>query len=95
MVAALGPGSTWGRVLRKISPSRYTMVHGQCLTVGVGGYLTGGGVNFVGTSSKYGSGVQNIVGYTLVTAEGEVLKIDWENTTRIDLNKKTKVIAFN
>ena len=44
----LGPGSTWGRVLALIPQQKYTMVHGVCTGVGVGGYLTGGGINYVG-----------------------------------------------
>ena len=31
--AILGPGSTWGRVLKIIPRDRYTMVHGQCTEV--------------------------------------------------------------
>jgi hypothetical protein len=26
----LGPGSTWGRVLRLVPPTKYTVIHGQC-----------------------------------------------------------------
>ena len=32
------------------------MVHGQCLSVGVGGFLLGGGVNWLGTYNKFGYG---------------------------------------
>ncbi len=37
----LGPGATWGEVLKTIPPENYTLIHGQCLSVGVGGYLLG------------------------------------------------------
>ncbi len=37
----LGPGATWGEVLKAIPPENYTLIHGQCLSVGVGGYLLG------------------------------------------------------
>ena len=38
-VLIIGPGSTWGAVLKKFLPDRYTMVHGVCTGVGVGGFL--------------------------------------------------------
>ena len=37
------------------------MIHGQCLTVGVGGYLLGGGVNALGASARFGFGAQNVI----------------------------------
>ena len=40
---------------------RYTVIHGQCLTVGVGGYLLGGGVNALGASARFGFGAQNVI----------------------------------
>ena len=48
----LGPGGTWGEVLELAPPSRYSYPHGQCRSVGVGGYLLGGGVNWLGTYNK-------------------------------------------
>ena len=35
---------------------RWSYPHGQCPGVGVGGYLLGGGVNWLGTFNKYGYG---------------------------------------
>ena len=71
----LGPGSTWDRVLKKVPPEKYTMVHAQCLAVGVGGYLLGGGYNIIGTSNRYLSGASNVLQYTMVDAEGRILKV--------------------
>ena len=56
IAATLGPGATWGEVQRKISPEVFSYPHGQCRSVGVGGYLLGGGVNWLGTYNKYGYG---------------------------------------
>ena len=50
----LGPGATWGMVQRKIPTTIYSYPHGQCRSVGVGGYILGGGVNWLGTYNKYG-----------------------------------------
>ena len=35
---------------------RFSYPHGQCRSVGVGGYLLGGGMNWLGTYNKYGYG---------------------------------------
>ena len=71
----LGPGSTWGRVLALIPQQNYTMVHGVCTGVGVGGYLLGGGINYVGTSKRIGSGSSHVLEYTMVDANGDVFKV--------------------
>ena len=78
----LGPGATWGKVLRHIPEEQYTMVHGSCLTVGVGGYLLGGGSNVAGPPMRYGSGAENVLEYTMVTAEGEILTVDKDRVVR-------------
>ena len=36
--------------------ARFSYPHGQCPGVGVGGFLLGGGVNWLGTFNKYGYG---------------------------------------
>lgn len=71
----LGPGSTWERVLNLVPPEKYTMIHGQCTAVGVAGYILGGGYNIIGTSNRYLSGASNVLQYTMVDAEGRILKV--------------------
>lgn len=44
---------------------------GVCATVGVGGYLSGGGIGV--TMRKYGNGGDNVVDARIVSAEGELL----------------------
>ena len=51
------------------------MLHGQCLTVGVGGYLLGGGVNLPGTTQRLGTGSSNVLQYTIVDADGFIVKV--------------------
>ena len=58
--ALIGPGLTWGQILRKLPIERWSMVHGQCLSVGVGGFLLGGGVNWLGTYNKYGYAAEQV-----------------------------------
>ena len=77
-IAILGPGSTWKDVLEVLPPSKFTMIHGQCTSVGVAGYLLGGGINVVGTSERYGSGADHVVRYTMVDAKGRILLVSKE-----------------
>ena len=74
-LAILGPGSTWKDVLEVLPPTKFTMIHGQCTSVGVAGYLLGGGINVVGTSERYGSGADHVVRYTMVDAKGRILLV--------------------
>ena len=57
----LGPGRLWGDVLEFAPPETYSYPHGQCRSVGVGGYLLGGGVNWLGTYNKYGYGAEHVL----------------------------------
>lgn len=74
-LAILGPGGTWADVLAKLPPDQFTMIHGQCTSVGVGGYILGGGVNVVGTSERYGSAADHVQRYTMVDAKGRILLV--------------------
>ena len=60
------------------------MVHGQCLGVGVGGYLLGGGFNIIGSSNQYLSGASNVLEYTMVDAKGRILKVLFEKSECIN-----------
>ena len=80
----LGPGQTWGRVLDAIPMDRYTYIHGQCTLVGVGGYLLGGGFQASGTTQRLGFGSFNVLEYTMVNAEGNIMKVSEANITLID-----------
>ena len=77
----LGPGASWQEVLDQVSPAHWTVVHGQCLAVGVGGFTLGGGVNMVGTTARYGAAMEQVIQYQLVTARGEIITLDQEALT--------------
>ena len=85
----LGPGSTWGRVLKKYPATKYTMLHGQCLKVGVGGYLLGGGNNLSGTTQRHGDAASNVLEYTLVDSDGFIVKVGKKGL--MDHTKTTKI----
>ena len=83
-MAVLGPGGTWADVLKVISPEKYTLIHGQCTSVGVGGFILGGGINVVGSSERYGSAADHVERYTMVDAKGRILLVSKGNTSVID-----------
>merc|ERR1712165_260169 len=75
LAALLEPGATWGNVLRAIPTDRYSYPHGQCRSVGVAGYLLGGGVNWLGTYNKYGYAAEQVLKMRVVTANGTILDL--------------------
>lgn len=79
----LGPGLRWGQVLEKYPREKYTYLHGQCHSVGVGGFLLGGGYNG-GTSQRYGRGSEHVLNYRMVDAEGNIVSVNKDNATVID-----------
>ena len=79
--ARLGPGATWASVLELLPPEQWTVVHGQCLSVGVGGFTLGGGVNMVGTTARYGAAMEQVISYEMVTARGDIVHIEEEAVT--------------
>ena len=57
-------------MLDKIPTYKWTVVYGQCL--GVGGFLLGGGVNMVGSTTRYGAEMEQVLQYRMVTATVEI-----------------------
>ena len=68
---SVGTGCLWGRVYRDtmVTHGRYVQ-GGGCLTVGVGGFVTGGG--FGSFSKAFGTGAANLLEAEVVTADGKV-----------------------
>merc|ERR1719312_1486236 len=80
LAAVLGAGATWGQVLRAIPPTQYSYPHGQCRSVGVAGYLLGGGVNWLGTYNKLGYGAESVLSMKAVLADGSIAVITPQST---------------
>lgn len=80
LAATLGAGATWGEVLRVIPPSEYSYPHGQCRSVGVAGYLLGGGVNWLGTYNKFGYGAESVLSMRVVLADGSIAAVSPDKT---------------
>ncbi|KAF8921343.1 hypothetical protein CPB85DRAFT_319990 [Mucidula mucida] len=67
----LGPGQTWRTVYEKLIPTPVTVMGGRVGYVGVGGFLTGGGLCFL--TNMYGLASNTVVDYQIVLADGRVL----------------------
>ena len=48
----------------------------------------GGGINFDGTTNRYGLGSENVLEYTIVTANGTIIKVDQDDVTMISSDKQ-------
>jgi hypothetical protein len=70
-VAIVGGGNTWGEVLKAAANVGRTVISGQDGTVGLGGFIGGGGHGPL--SSHYGLSADHVLQATVVTTEGHIL----------------------
>ncbi|KAF9387794.1 hypothetical protein CPB97_002027 [Podila verticillata] len=81
-IATVGAGNRLGSLYTKLwKAGEYLVPAGSCPGVGVGGHALGGGLGMVGR--KYGMLTDNIVGLTMVDANGNILEVS--ATSRPDL----------
>lgn len=85
-IARIGAGSRWQDVYATLEKYGATAPGGRTATVGVAGFLTGGGNNFY--SSMVGLGCDNVVNFEVVLANGEIVNAN--NETNADLHKALK-----
>jgi FAD/FMN-containing dehydrogenase len=72
---SVGAGAIWGRVYKKVAVEGGRYVQGGgCLTVGVGGFVQGGG--FGSLSKQFGTGAGNLLEAEVVTADGRVRTVN-------------------
>lgn len=55
---AVGAGNTWSRIYERLEPEGVQPVGGRVKGIGVGGYLTGGGLSFL--SNLHGWACDNV-----------------------------------
>ncbi|KAI1079260.1 FAD-binding domain-containing protein [Whalleya microplaca] len=70
-VAQVGAGSRWREVYSALEPYGVTAAGGRTSTVGVGGFLLGGGNTFY--TARRGLACDNVVNYEVVLASGEII----------------------
>ncbi|KAG4429966.1 hypothetical protein IFR05_014554 [Cadophora sp. M221] len=73
-VAKLGPGARWRDVYAALDPLALTVPGGRVDTVGVGGYLVGGGLSFF--AHTVGFACNSVVQYEVVLGNGTVVLAD-------------------
>ncbi len=72
---SLGAGCLWGEVYRKVAVENGHYVQGGgCLTVGVAGFVQGGGFGWF--SKQYGTGAANLLEAEIVTADGRIRTVN-------------------
>lgn len=71
--ASIQPGSCWLQVYQTLDPLGVTVPGGRAGTVGVAGLILGGGNSFY--SAKKGMVCDNVVGYEMVTATGDIIYV--------------------
>ncbi|KAF2033559.1 FAD-binding domain-containing protein [Setomelanomma holmii] len=69
--ALIQPGARWMNVYGALDPEGWTVPGGRAGSVGVAGFLTGGGNSFF--TAKVGFACDNVKNFELVTAAGEVI----------------------
>lgn len=70
-VAKIQPGTTWATVYGDLEPYNVTVAGGRTGTVGIGGFLLGGGNTFY--AAREGFGCDNVVNYEIVLANGKIV----------------------
>lgn len=74
----IGSGNNWGNALTAAAAVGRTLISGQDPTVGLGGFIGGGGNGPL--SSRYGLSADQVLQATIVTSEGQILTVnDYQN----------------
>ncbi|KAH9999241.1 hypothetical protein F4779DRAFT_605429 [Xylariaceae sp. FL0662B] len=85
-IARIGAGSRWREAYSALEPFGVTVPGGRTSTVGVGGFLLGGGNTFY--TARRGFGCDNVVNYEVVIASGEIINANADENS--DLFKALK-----
>jgi FAD/FMN-containing dehydrogenase len=72
--ARVTAGATWGDVVDAVAPHGLTAMHGTSRSVGVIGYLLGGGLSFYGRA--HGLACNHLLGFEVVTPDGHTRRVD-------------------
>lgn len=77
-IASIQPGSRWNKVYATLDPQGYTVAGGRAGSVGVAGFLTGGGNSFY--TAQQGFACDNVKNFEVVLASGYVVTSTTLNT---------------
>jgi FAD/FMN-containing dehydrogenase len=73
-VVTVGGGARNGDIYTALPPLNVAITHGRCPTVGVAGFLLGGGIGF--NMRAHGLGSDQMVASEIVTASGDIRTLD-------------------
>lgn len=73
-VARIKAGARWGDVVEAVAPHGLAVMHGSSPSVGVIGYLLGGGLSFYGRA--HGLAVNHVRAFEVVTPDGARRRVD-------------------
>lgn len=76
-IARIQPGNRWGAVYEALEPHGVTAAGGRASTVGVAGFLTGGGNNFF--AAHRGFSCDQVQNFEVVLASGSVCQRNMSN----------------
>ncbi len=76
-VAHIKAGARWGDVVEAVAPHGLAVMHGSSASVGVIGYLLGGGLSFYGRA--HGLAVNHVRAFEVVTPDGTRRRVDQRN----------------
>jgi FAD/FMN-containing dehydrogenase len=75
--ARVPAGAVWSDVIDAVAPHGLTAMHGSAPSVGVIGYLLGGGLGFYGRA--HGLACNHVLAFDVVTADGHTRHVDADN----------------
>ncbi|UPX11163.1 uncharacterized protein EKO05_0001785 [Ascochyta rabiei] len=78
-IASIQPGSRWNQVYATLDPKGLTVAGGRAGSVGVAGFLTGGGNSFY--TAQQGFACDNVKNFEVVLASGDVINANANNNT--------------
>lgn len=70
-LASIGPAGRWGGVYQALEPLGRMVAGGRGSTVGVGGFLLGGGISHY--APRFGLSCDNVVNFQVVLADGRIV----------------------
>ena len=83
-VVNVGAGLVFKKVFKVLNKNDRTIIHGQCLDVGIVGFTIHGGVHFGSLSNLYGLGSDNLVGATMVMYNGSIVDVYTNNDNSVE-----------
>ncbi len=80
-VARIKAGALWGDVVDAVAPHGLAVMHGSSPTVGVIGYLLGGGLSFY--ARAHGLAANHIRAFEVVTPDGTLRRVDADHDAHL------------